>query len=198
MAVRDLDYPGSDPNAAPFLRVKRRRGSGRRQRPRAQIGFSLQSQRAGSKAAHVVLDEVPEIVDLFRLAIEAGFNIRLATDAVARHGSGVVASELALALDHVASGERLVDALEAVRDLGDPVRPLIDALLASERYGVPIAPALERLSDESRAMRRRRAEAAARKVPVKLLFPLVFCILPAFGLLTVVPLLARSLPSLSP
>ena len=50
-------------------------------------------------------------------------------------------------------------------------------------------PALERLAVEERTQLRRRAEARARKVPVRLLFPLVFLVLPAFGLLTVVPAL---------
>jgi tight adherence protein C len=48
---------------------------------------------------------------------------------------------------------------------------------------------LARLSSEARADLRRRAEARARTVPVRLLFPLVFLVLPAFGLLTVAPVL---------
>ena len=54
------------------------------------------------------------------------------------------------------------------------------------------------LAREARLDRRRRAEARARRVPVLLLFPLVLCVLPAFGLLTVVPLLVGSLPDLAP
>ena len=46
-------------------------------------------------------------------------------------------------------------------------------------------------------LRRREAEERARRLPVQLLFPLVVCVLPAFGLLAVVPLLAGSLPALS-
>jgi tight adherence protein C len=52
------------------------------------------------------------------------------------------------------------------------------------------------LATDVRADRRRRAEEAARRVPVKLLFPLVLCVLPAFALLTVAPLLAGALGSL--
>ena len=70
------------------------------------------------------------------------------------------------------------------------------ALAACERYGSPVGPALARLSTEVRAARRRQAEAAARRVPVKLLFPLVGCILPAFALLTVAPLVASAAGSL--
>ena len=60
----------------------------------------------------------------------------------------------------------------------------------------PVAPALERVAFDARADRRRGAEEAARRVPVKLLFPLVACILPAFAALTVLPLLAGTLGSL--
>ena len=79
-----------------------------------------------------------------------------------------------------------------------PARPLVDVLLASERYGVPLGDGLDRVAREARLERRRRAEERARRVPVLLLFPLVLCVLPAFGLLTVVPLLVGSLPRPSP
>jgi pilus assembly protein TadC len=81
--------------------------------------------------------------------------------------------------------------------VGPAARPLLDALLQHDRYGTPLLPALERVAIEARARRRRRAEEAARRLPVVLLFPLVLTTLPAFVLLTVVPLLAGSLGSLS-
>jgi len=68
-----------------------------------------------------------------------------------------------------------------------------EVLALSERSGAPTAELLERLADEARADLRRRAEAHARRVPVRLLFPLVFLVLPAFGLLTVVPALLAGL-----
>ena len=64
------------------------------------------------------------------------------------------------------------------------------------RYGVPLAPSLDRLGAELRLDRRRGAERDARRVPVRLLGPLVACVLPAFALLTVVPLLAASLQTI--
>ena len=72
-------------------------------------------------------------------------------------------------------------------------RPVTDVLLASDRLGAPAGPALTRLAHDVRADLRRRAEARARTLPVKLLFPLVFLVLPAFGLLTVVPALLAAL-----
>jgi hypothetical protein len=71
--------------------------------------------------------------------------------------------------------------------------PVTDALLTTERLGAPAGPALTRLAHDVRADLRRRAEARARTLPVKLLFPLVFLVLPAFGLLTVVPALLGAL-----
>ena len=143
-------------------------------------------------------DETPEVVDLIRLGVGSGLNVRLALDAVVRHHDGVVAAELRDVLARADRGDRLADALDTVGPGADPLRPLIDALVASERYGAPLTVALDRVADDARTTRRRRREEAARRVPVKLLFPLVFCTLPAFVLLTVVPVLLRSLPSLAP
>jgi len=77
------------------------------------------------------------------------------------------------------------------------VRPLAAALVDAERYGSPVGAALDRLATEARDHARRRAEERARRIPVLLLFPLVLCILPAFGLLTVAPLLAGALDALA-
>ena len=77
-------------------------------------------------------------------------------------------------LDDVDRGRRLADALDDVpARAGEVARPLTAALVASERYGAPVVAGLERLAGDVRRDRRRRAEEAARRVPVKLLFPLV-------------------------
>ena len=77
-------------------------------------------------------------------------------------------------------------------------RPLVAALASSDRYGAPLGAGLVRLADDVRLRRRRRAEEAARRVPVQMLFPLVGCSLPAFALLIVAPLIASGLGSLRP
>lgn len=144
-----------------------------------------------------VRSELPEVVDLFLLAVGAGLTVALAVPAVARHHRGRLGDALSEVARRVRLGERLADALATLPAVvGEPVRPLVTVLVGSERYGVALVPALERLASEARLERRRAAEAAARRVPVKLLFPLVLCTLPAFALLTVVPLLAGSLHSL--
>jgi tight adherence protein C len=141
---------------------------------------------------------VPDLVDLFAVAVAAGLNVRLATRAVAhRAPPGPVAEALRWVEAEVTAGRRLADALERVPHGlagGGPVdagvRSLVAALVDGERYGTALGPTLERLAVEARRQRQRRAEEAARRIPVQLLFPLVTCILPAFGLLTLAPLIA--------
>lgn len=141
--------------------------------------------------------EVPDVVDLLLVATASGLNLPLAVGAVGERGPPVLGAAFAGAADEVDRGARMADALEAaLAPLGDPVRPLAVALVGTARYGTAIGPALDRLSVESRQLRRRQAEEAARRVPVKLLFPLVLLVLPAFVLLTLVPLLAGALRSL--
>ena len=140
---------------------------------------------------------MPEAVDLLQLAVGAGLSVRLAVEAVAQRTDGPLGDELRRAVAETARGRRLADALyDLPLRAGDAVRPLVGVLVACERYGAPLAAGLERLASEVRATSRRRAEEAARRVPVKLLFPLVTCILPAFALLTVAPLIASALRSL--
>ena len=159
----------------------------------------LRRRRSVARAAAEVRRSLPEVVDLVALAVGSGCNVVDAVEAVGRRGAGPVAAGLAAAAAEIRLGRRCADVLDDLpARLGEPVRPLAAALAASERYGAPLAGALDRLAAELRADRRRAAEAAARQVPVKLLFPLVLCVLPAFGLLTVAPLLAGALGSLRP
>jgi len=140
---------------------------------------------------------LPDTVDLLVLAVGAGCNVPLALAAAGRRGTGVLAAELRRVSADVERGRRLADALDDLpARAGEPTRALAGVLAGCERYGTPVLPALHRLADEVRLQRQRRAEAAARRVPVTLLFPLVLCILPAFALLTVAPLVAGALREL--
>jgi tight adherence protein C len=154
-------------------------------------------RRARSLADAALWRELPEAAELLAIAIGAGCNPLGAVEAAARRLEGPVGVALASVVRRVRAGERLDDALgEAALLLGDPARPLLDALRAGERYGTPLLPGLRRCGVDLRAARRRRAEEAARRVPVRLLFPLCGCVLPAFVLLTFVPLLTGGVGSL--
>lgn len=150
--------------------------------------------RRDAKARRAALvNDLPEVVDLLALALGAGLNVPLAVEAVGRRGTGPLAAEMASAAEATRRGQRLADALDDLADrCGDQVRPLMSLLASGERYGVPLGESLDRLAVDVRGARRRQAEEAARRLPVKMLFPLVVCILPAFALLTLGPLLLTS------
>lgn len=153
------------------------------------------------RSAQLALDgarrqSVPELVDLFRLAVGAGLSVHQVVGVVEPHAPQAFAPALEEVQRRVSLGERLGDALDAFDEFGEPVRPLAGALRAAAFDGVALGPALERVAADARLQRRRWAEINARKLPVQLLFPLVVCILPAFGLLAIVPLVMSSLGSL--
>ncbi len=145
-----------------------------------------------------MVDELPDVVDLLRAAVAGGASVHLALEAVDHHGRGPVSEALRGASSSAARGAgRLADLLEdAAGVLGDHGRPLVRALVAAEREGTPLGPALEMVGRDLRALRRRRVEGAIRRLPVQLVFPLVFCTLPACVLLTVIPLAGASLAHL--
>lgn len=155
-------------------------------------------RRRSARRAHerAVRAAVPDTVDLFRLAVGAGLSVHQAVVAVASRAPAPVDAALDEVVRRVALGERLGDALDALEVLGDPALPLASGLRGAARHGAPLADALERVAVDARVLRRRRAEEDARRLPVQMLFPLVMCVLPAFGLLAVVPLLLASLRSL--
>jgi len=167
--------------------------------PAAAVVWAVPSMRARSRRLaqeRAVRTALPDTVDLFRLAVGAGLSVHQAVDAVAAHAPAPIDATLAEARRRVELGDRLGDALDVLDQLGDPVGPLAAALRGAARYGSPLGSALERVAADARVLRRRRAEEDARRLPVQLLFPLVLCVLPAFGLLAVVPLLLASLHSL--
>ena len=158
---------------------------------------AMAARRLRTRQRSAIAAEIPEVVDLLNLVVGGGMTVCLAVAAVGDRGRGRLAAELARAADQAQRGRRLADALEELRErLGDEVRPLVAVLVASERYGAPLGAALERLATDARLQCRRRAEEAARKIPIKLLFPLVSCTLPAFALLTVAPLIVNAVRSL--
>lgn len=155
----------------------------------------LVARRDRRRRARALVDELPDAIDLLRLAIQSGGNARLAVAAVAVRLDGEVGGHLRGVCRRVDHGDRLADAVATLRSV-EPLRPVADAVIDAERYGVALGPSLDRLAVEARSLRRRHAEERARRVPVAMLFPLVGCVLPSFALLTVVPLFAGTLRTL--
>jgi tight adherence protein C len=131
--------------------------------------------------------------DLAAVALAAGLTPYLAVEILARSGPGPVGPRLEAVLAAAGAGDRLAGALDAEAFRTPPLAPLLAVRAASERTGAPVGPALGRLAASIRARIRRRAMARARTVPVRLLFPLVFLVLPAFLVLTVAPVVLAAL-----
>lgn len=157
---------------------------------------ALRRRRRTRAAEARLVDDLPDLVDLLGVAVEAGLTPVLAVRALAPRWAGLLGVALREAVARVDLGSSWTDALGALEAVGHGrLLPLVRALRAADRDGTALAPALGRVGLEARAQRRRLAEERAKRVPVRLLFPLVLCTLPAFALLTVVPLLVGSVPS---
>jgi tight adherence protein C len=154
-----------------------------------RVVVGLRARRRARRDDAELTAELPVTLDLLGVAVAAGCTPYLAVDLALRWSPPAMATRLAGVRAACALGATFADALDDLAARAPRLRPLADALLASDRLGAPVGPALDRLSAEQRAELRRRAEAHARRVPVRLLFPLVFVVLPAFGLLTVIPTL---------
>lgn len=169
--------------------------------PAAALGLAalaiwpvVERRRQHARTRRQLIRELPEVIDLLRLALAGGGSVLHIVELVGRNGSGRIIDALAQVVHQVRRGRRLGDALEDMTiHLGDEVRPLARVLAGSDRYGTELGPSLARLAHEARDHRRRTLQTAARRVPVRLLLPLTLCILPAFVLLTVVPTLAGTL-----
>lgn len=156
----------------------------------------MRARRAASPHPAVERD-LPDLVDLLALAVAGGLSVPAALPLVAPVTPDSLRPALDKAVGAVAAGRPADEAVaELGRCWGTAARPLVHALVDHLRYGTPVLPPLERVALEARARRRRAAETRARRLPVLLLFPLVLCTLPAFGLLTVAPLVAGTFDSL--
>lgn len=149
------------------------------------------------RRARAVESAVPDLLDLFVIAAAAGHTVHSCLVLVADRSPEPVRPAMLTARNAVLRGMPLS---EALRDLGTGLGALgpslTGALAASAATGAPLGPALRDVAVIARDRRRRDAENDARRLPVTLLFPLVCCVLPAFILLAVIPLLAASLASL--
>lgn len=139
-----------------------------------------------------------EFVDLLVVLLKSGRTTHQALECIAKWGTPDVRNAAQRVLARCGTGERLADALgELLTIFGSPAVGIANTLATAERDGLPIAPVLDRLVGEAHAERRRQAQIDASKLPIKLAFPLVTCILPSFVALTIVPILIGALSSLT-
>jgi tight adherence protein C len=167
----------------------------------AWTGFQLPQfglRRRMAKRREQAAAALPDAVDLLAVCTHAGLNVALSLKRVAARSRGVLGQELARTIEEIELGVPRQVAMRSLaeRNPDGDLEALVGVLENAERFGTQVASTLEGFSHEVRGRRRRSAEEQARRAPIKILFPLVFLILPAFVLLSVVPLLLSTFTSL--
>jgi tight adherence protein C len=145
-------------------------------------------RRIKKRSFEMVL-QLPDCLDLLTISVEAGLGFDAALSKVVEKMEGPLVDQFRQALAEVRMGRPRREALRDVASRADaqPVTNFIGAIVQAEQLGVPIAKVLQIQSNQLRIERRQRAEEAAAKAPVKMLFPMVGCIFPTIFIVILGP-----------
>ena len=152
----------------------------------------------GERRRRAAIDRaLPDAMDQLVLSVRAGLTPFQAVCDLARSAEGATGDAFGEVVRRTERGQPFADALAALpQRLGHQAGALADVIATSDRHGLPLGPMLDQLTLETRATRRRLDQAEARKLPVRLSFPLVVCTLPSFVLLAIAPAVIAALSSL--
>lgn len=136
---------------------------------------------------------LPDTLDQMTIAVEAGLGFDGAMAKAARNGKGPLAEELIRVLQDMSIGRTRRDAFVELerRTSSEDLRRFVRAIIQADAYGVAIGEVLRVQAGEMRLKRRQRAEESAMKVTVKVLFPLIFCLLPVLFIVVLTPVVVR-------
>jgi tight adherence protein C len=172
----------------------------------ALIGALIPSfvlSRRAAKRQHEIGRQVSDVLDLLVVCVEAGLGIFEAIKIVGNETerqNQAIGKELALVSGEITAGVSLGNALRNMADRTsvEDIKPLAATLIQSEQLGAQMAPALRAISDTLRSRRRLRAEEAAQKTTIKILFPLILLVLPAMIMMIIGPAMIQIARSLGP
>ena len=156
------------------------------------VGFLAPEFWLGRKVrarSQAMVLQLPDALDLLTISVEAGLGFDAALAKVVEKMEGPLVDEFRQALAEVRMGRTRREAMRdvAARAEARPVSNFIGAIVQAEQLGVPIAKVLQIQSNQLRIERRQRAEEAAAKAPVKMLFPMVGCIFPTIFIVILGP-----------
>lgn len=135
--------------------------------------------------------ELPELIDLLVVGVEAGLSFSASLQATAARLSGPLGQEMRLMLQEQRMGLSSIEGLKNVLERVETpsMRTFVRAMIQGEQLGISVGQILRSIAIEMRARRRAAAEERAQKAPVKMLFPLVFLIFPAMFVVILGPAL---------
>jgi len=156
------------------------------------IGFlapEIWLSRRIKKRRQAILVAVPDTLDLLTISVKAGLGFDAALGKVVEKTSGPLSEEFRRTLQEVRMGKVRRDALRDLTGRTDvpALTNFIAAIIQAEQLGVSISKVLQVQSEQLRIDRRQRAEEAAAKAPIKMLFPLVGCIFPSMFIVILGP-----------
>jgi len=141
---------------------------------------------------------LPDTLDLLSISVEAGLGFDAAMARVAREVHGPLGQELNRVLQEMQLGTARAEAFrELAERSGTPeLKSFVLAMVQADVFGIPVAKVLQVQAREMRIKRRQAAEERAQKLPVKILFPLLFCIFPVIFVVLLGPAAIRIYQSL--
>jgi tight adherence protein C len=154
---------------------------------------SLAVKQARDKRVERIERELPEVLDLLAVSVEAGVGLEGAIRSVAEKFDGPLGEELAHVLSEMELGSSRREALQHLRERTDvpDLDGFVLSLLQASALGMPLTRVLRTEADELRRRRRQRVREAAAKLPVKLVFPLIVFIMPAMFVVIIGPAVVR-------
>ncbi|WP_240035095.1 type II secretion system F family protein [Neobacillus notoginsengisoli] len=153
--------------------------------------YLKQKTKAREKMA---LKELPDTLDLLTVSLEAGLGFDAAISKLVSKKEGVLADEFQRSLEEMRLGKVRREALGGIRDRlegVDAVKNFISSILQAEKLGIGMVQVLRAQSVEVREQRKQRAEEAAMKAPIKMLFPLVLFIFPSLFIVLLGPVVIQ-------
>jgi tight adherence protein C len=150
---------------------------------------SLYLYQVGYDRSERIRRELPDALDLMTISVESGLAFDGALRQVAQRATGPLAREFYRVLQEMQIGNSRLDAMRALGERTDvpELRSFLGAMVQADEFGIPVASMLRVQAVEMRVKRSQRAEELAQKVPVKILFPLIFCIMPSLFIVVMGP-----------